>query len=185
MVIFHNKIPHWWFLPRSVWNMVKVYAPYWGLGSKSAAVSLFTLCSLTYLRPNQSLSETTEFSWLNDYPNQQPCAIVMIPKLDRQLSVRDYIQCLYSLQFHLLHVIPRESPKLFCPFWGTNKPAVITLLHDADKISFLQLQLIVILWHVTVQSLEDSTAETARLRAAAVGQGLRKWVNVVIILDVK
>lgn len=36
----------------------------------------------------------------------------------------------------------------------TDKPAVVTLLHDTDQISFLQLQLIVILWHVTVQSLE-------------------------------
>jgi len=38
----------------------------------------------------------------------------------------------------------------------TNKPAVIALLHDADEISFPQLQFIIILWHITVQSLETA-----------------------------
>lgn len=36
----------------------------------------------------------------------------------------------------------------------TNKPAVIALLHDADQIPLLQLQLVLVLWHVAVQSLE-------------------------------
>lgn len=36
----------------------------------------------------------------------------------------------------------------------TNKPAVIALLHDADQIPLLQLQLVLVLWHVTVKSLE-------------------------------
>lgn len=82
----------------------------------------------------------------------------------------------------------------------TNKPAVIALLHDADQIPLLQLQLVLVLWHVTVQCLETgagredtyvnarnmnkrktkrgavlyshSTAQTAWLWTAAVGLGL-------------
>lgn len=36
----------------------------------------------------------------------------------------------------------------------TDKPAVIALLHDADEISLLQLQLVFVLRRVTVQRLE-------------------------------
>lgn len=42
----------------------------------------------------------------------------------------------------------------------THKPAIITFLHDVDQVSFLQLQLIIILRHVIVQSLK-STAENS------------------------
>ena len=56
------------------------------------------------------------------------------------------------------HIYEESGPRLNA---RTNKPAVITLLHDIDKISLLQLQLILILRHVTVQSLETTAQHKA------------------------
>lgn len=50
-----------------------------------------------------------------------------------------------------------------CPEAHTNKPAVIAFLHDTDEISLPQLQLIVVLWHITVQSLETGAGHEDKL----------------------
>lgn len=49
------------------------------------------------------------------------------------------------------------------PVAHTDKPAVIALLHDTDEISFPQLQLILILRHITVQSLETGAGHREKL----------------------
>lgn len=49
------------------------------------------------------------------------------------------------------------------PATHTDKPAVIALLHDADEISLLQLQLVLVLRHVAVQSLETRAGHEHKL----------------------
>ncbi len=49
------------------------------------------------------------------------------------------------------------------PATHTNKPAVIALLHDAYEISLLQLQLVLVLRHITVQSLETGAGYEDKL----------------------
>lgn len=44
-----------------------------------------------------------------------------------------------SLQFHLLHVIPGESPKQFCPLWGTCREIERETLIIIKKVKWLCL----------------------------------------------
>lgn len=71
----------------------------------------------------------------------------------RKLLCCHSAETLYGLMWHsVCHCTSEESiPR---PATHTNKPAIITLLHDADEISLLQLQLVLVLRHIAVQSLE-------------------------------
>lgn len=59
------------------------------------------------------------------------------------------------------------------PAAHTDKPAVIALLHDADEISLLQLQLVLVLRHVTVQRLETGVGRRDKLVNAQLADGSR------------
>lgn len=49
------------------------------------------------------------------------------------------------------------------PATHTNEPAVIALLHDTDEIALLQLQLVIVLRHIAVQSLKSGAAHKGEL----------------------
>lgn len=51
---------------------------------------------------------------------------------------------------HRSNVIPGESAKFVCSSRYTYKPAVVTLLHDIDPVSFLKFQLVFVLRFVLV-----------------------------------
>lgn len=71
-------------------------------------------------------------------------------------------ETLYGLMWHSECDCTSEesTPR---PATHTDKPAVIALLHDADEISLLQLQLVLVLWHITVQSLETGAGYKDKL----------------------
>lgn len=80
-----------------------------------------------------------------------------------------FAETLYRLMWHTeCDRISEESR----PVTHTNEPAVIALLHDADEISLLQLQLVVVLRHVAVQSLKSGAAWSREDTKCEISKGL-------------
>jgi len=58
------------------------------------------------------------------------------------------------------HIISWKCSKGSCPLWCSNKPAIITLLHHKNNISFSKLNFVIILWSIIVQGSKSFEIKT-------------------------